>query len=201
MKINLLDKKEQIALDDKVFNQPFNEPLVHQVVVGSIAASHRGTKAQKGRGEVRGGGRKPWRQKGTGRARVGSTRNPIWRGGGVTFAAQPSVKKQKVNRRMYRQAMRSILSGLVKDGRFVILSQLTVKSHKTKDLFRLFKRYDFHKGCVVVTEMDQNLSFAARNLANIRVVGLGAINPHLLVGAPKILFTQDACQQLEKSLS
>ena len=200
MKISLLDKKEQITLSNKVFNHPPNQSLVHQVVVSSIAASHRGTKAQKSRSQVRGGGRKPWRQKGTGRARVGSSRNPIWRGGGVTFAAKPVLVRKKVNRKMYRQAMCSILSGLLKEGRLRVLSDINLKSHKTKDLVEIFRKYDFHRGSVVVMDMDQNLTFASRNLAHVRMIKLDNISPQFLLAAPQLLFTQPVCQQLEKSL-
>ena len=201
MKISLLDQEKQIALSDKVFNQPFNEALVHQVVTSSITASHRGTKAQKGRGEVRGGGKKPWRQKGTGRARAGSSRNPIWRGGGVTFAASPHIRQHKINRKMYRQAMCSVVSGLLKKGRLEVLSDLVVKSCKTKELVALFKKYDFHKGSVVVEKMDQNLFYASRNLGDIRVIKIDILSPQILMAAPKTLLTQAACEQLEKSLA
>ena len=201
MKLNLLNSKKQITLADKVFKQPVNEPLVHQVVAASITASHKGTKAQKSRADARGGGRKPWRQKGTGRARTGSTRNPIWRGGGVAFAARPHIAKQKINRKMYKKALCSILSALVKDGRLGVLNSISLKNQKTKELVTLLGKHDVYKGCVVVDKMDKNLSLASRNLADIQVVGLDAINPLLLIAAPKIVFTQAACEQLQERLS
>jgi len=198
MKLKLLDSNQEVNLVDKVFKQPINETLVHQVVLASIP--HRGTKAQKNRSEVRGGGKKPWRQKGTGRARVGSSRNPIWRGGGVTFAARSHIKKVKVNRKMYRQALRVILSSLVKDKRLLVVKDIEIKEPKTKELVSLLNKHSFHKGFVVVDKLDKNLYLASRNLANIRVLELGHLNPASLITNSQIIFTQAACEQLQQRL-
>lgn len=199
MKLKLLDSNQEINLTDKVFKQPINESLVHQVVLASLP--HRGTKAQKNRAEVSGGGKKPWRQKGTGRARVGSSRNPIWRGGGVTFAARPHIKKVKINRKMYRQALRVILSSLVKDKRLLVVKDMELKEPKTKELVSLLNKHNFHKGSVVVAKLDKNLFLASRNLVNIRVLELEQLNPASLITNSQILFTQSACEQLQQRLS
>ena len=201
MKLPLLNSKEWVTLADRVFKQPINMPLVHQVVTRSLAASHKGMKAQKSRADARGGGRKPWRQKGTGRARTGSIRNPIWRGGGVTFAARPHITRLKLNRKMYRRALCSILSALVKDGRLGVMRDISLKNPKTKELVALLREHDFHKGCIIVDKLDENLVLASRNLADIRVVGLDGINPLLLMAAPKLVLTQAACERLQKNLS
>lgn len=199
MKLKMLDSNKEINLADKVFKQPVNEALVHQVVLASIP--HRGTRAQKNRAEVRGGGKKPWRQKGTGRARAGSSRNPIWRGGGVAFAARPHIKKMKTNRKMYRQALRAILSSLVKDKRLLVMGDIALKKPKTKELTSLLSKHNFHRGAVVVDKLDQNLLLASRNLAQIRVIELSQLNPASLITPPRILFTQTACEQLQQQLS
>src|SRR5690606_12494167 len=170
MKVTLHGNGESIELADTSFAAPFNEPLVHQVVDAYLAGARAGTKAQKTRAEVRGGGAKPWRQKGTGRARHGSTRSPIWVGGGRAFAARPRNFSQKVNRKMYRRALRSILSELVRQDRLVLTDTFGVGAPKTKEFVAKLAELGVAKGLVVVEGFDMNLWLAARNVPNVEVI-------------------------------
>lgn len=214
MKVNLIDSSAQISLSEKVFGQEVNTSLIHQAVISYLATQRQGSKAQKTRAEVRGGGKKPWRQKGTGRARVGSSRNPVWRGGGVTFAAKPRSFKQKINRKMYQGALHSILSALVKDNRVAVISSIVLKQPKTKELLAFLAKYNLiNKGkeskkvCkhinirLVVKELNENLVYASRNLPGVSVVKVSDISAPFLVGADKLLMTRDACEELNDYLS
>ena len=190
-----------IKVSDRVFANDFNEPLIHQVVVAYLAGHRQGTKAQKTRIEVRGGGRKPWKQKGTGRARAGSIRSPLWRGGGVIFAAKPRDYSQKVNKKMYRVALRSIFSELIRQKRLDIVEKIELKTNKTKDLVNILKKLPLEKGVVVSDSVDQNLYLAARNIPNIEIRDVESIDPVSLLKFEKIIMTVEAMKQLEKRLA
>ncbi|MGB0213797.1 50S ribosomal protein L4, partial [Algiphilus sp.] len=163
-----------VEVSETTFGREFNEALVHQVVVAYLAGARQGTRAQKTRAEVRGGGRKPWRQKGTGRARAGSIRSPIWRGGGTTFAARPQDHSQKVNRKMYRGAMRSILSELVRQDRLVVVEQFAAETPKTKALVGQLAALSVSNVLIVTEGMDENLYLASRNLKDVDVRDVAA---------------------------
>lgn len=181
------------AVSETVFARDFNESLVHHVVVACLARSRAGTRAQKSRSEVSGGGSKPWRQKGTGRARAGSIRSPLWRGGGTTFAAKPQDFDQKVNKKMYRAAMRAIFSELVRQQRLLIVDELTVTAPKTKEVVACLKRLGVENGALLVTAgPDLNLNLAARNLPGIGVSEAAGLNPVDLVRFDKVIMTAAA---------
>ena len=188
-------------LAEQVFAQKFNEPLVHQVINAYLVGAHTGTKAQKNRSAVRGGGAKPWRQKGTGRARAGTIRSPLWRGGGRTFAASPHVRKQKVNRKMYHQALCSILSELVRQDRFVVVDKFELSEAKTKLLVEKLKALKIDRALIITDKMDNKLQLAARNLPNINFMEVKSINPVSLIASEKVLITSAAVKQLEDRLS
>ncbi|MCM5705463.1 50S ribosomal protein L4 [Larsenimonas salina] len=191
----------EVELSDATFGKEFNESLVHQVVTAYMAAARQGTRAQKNRSDVSGGGKKPWRQKGTGRARAGTIRSPIWRSGGVTFAARPQDFSQKVNRKMYRAAMRSILSELVRQDRLVAVESFAVDSPKTKQLVGKLKELDLEKVLIVTEDVDQNLFLAARNVPNVDVVDVAAADPVSLVAFDKVLMTVPALRKFEEKLA
>lgn len=190
-----------VTVSEVTFGKEFNEALVHQVVTAYMAAGRAGTKAQKTRSEVSGGGRKPWRQKGTGRARAGTIRSPIWRSGGVTFAASPRDFSQKVNKKMYRGAMCCIFSELVRSDRIVIVDEFSVEEAKTKLVVAKLKELDFKKGLIVVDTLDENLYLAARNIPNLSVVQAANCDPVSLVGADKVIMTVDALKKIEGELA
>ena len=186
---------------DAVFGQDFNETLVHQVVVAYMAAGRSGTSAQKTRAAVRGGGAKPFRQKGTGRARAGTSRSPIWRGGGIIFAATPRDYSQKVNKKAYRVAIRSILSELVRQERLVVVESFAVDSPKTRQLVEKLKAMDLDNVLIVSHEPDENLYLAARNLPKVDVFDTELVSPVSLVNFDKVVMTVDALRQFEERLS
>jgi large subunit ribosomal protein L4 len=194
----------KITVADQVFATDFNEPLVHQVVTAYLAGARSGTKAQKSRGQVRGGGKKPWKQKGTGSARCGTIRSPLWRGGGVIFAATPRNFSQKVNRKMYRGAMRAILSELIRQDRLHIVDQFTVDQPKTKVLLTKVKHYGFNNKntCLIITNSaDQNLYLAARNISYITACEGKRINPVNLIKHEKIIITKQAIENINETLA
>lgn len=194
----------QIALADAVFDRPFNEALVHQVVVAYLAGGRAGTRAQKNRSQVRGGGSKPWRQKGTGRARAGSSRSPIWRGGGVTFAARPQDHSQKVNRKMYRAAMRAILSELVRQGRLLLVESLRLPEIKTKAMLAQLAAFGLagqRRVLLVTDEVDLNLYLSARNLPGVALSDISGLDPVSLVGSETVVMTADAARQIGEWLA
>lgn len=193
--------KEKISLSDDTFGREFNESLVHQTVVTYLAGARQGTVKQKTRREVAGGGRKPWRQKGTGRARSGSTRSPIWRSGGVTFAARPQDHSKKLNKKMYRGAMKSILSELVRQERLVVVENFEVDSHKTKSLVSKLKEFNLHDVLIVAEEVAENLYLAARNLHTVDVLDVAGLDPVSLIGFEKVLVTVPALKKLEEMLA
>ena len=186
---------------DAVFGQDFNEALVHQVVVAFMAAGRAGTHAQKNRAAVRGGGTKPWRQKGTGRARAGTIRSPIWRGGGVTFAASTRDYSQKVNKKAYRAAIRSILSELVRQDRLLVVEGFALQAPKTKELLGNLKTLDLDNVLIVHDDPDENLYLAARNLNKVDVVDTAIANPVSLLAFDKVLITVTALRQFEEKLA
>lgn len=185
----------------EAFAQEFNESLVHQVVTAYLAAARSGTKAQKTRAEVRGGGAKPWRQKGTGRARAGTIRSPLWRGGGTTFAASPRDYSQKVNRKMYRGALRSILSELNRQERLVVLDKFEVEQPKTRELAEKLKGLGLGKVLIVTDEVSENLFLSARNLRDVGICAADQIDPVSLVHFEKVLLTVPAVKKIEEMLA
>jgi len=195
------DNSDAMTVSDSTFGREFNESLVHQVVVAYLAGARAGTRAQKSRSEVRGGGRKPWKQKGTGRARSGTINSPIWRSGGVTFAAKPQDHSQKVNKKMYRGAIRSILSELVRQERLIVVESFAVEAPKTRELLTKLKDLALSEVLIVTNIVDENLYLAARNLHKVDVRDVAALDPVSLIGFDKILMTVDAVKQLEEMLS
>ena len=189
-----------VEVSDIVFDAPFNEALVHQIVTAYMARARVGSKKQKSRSDVRGGGRKPWRQKGTGRARAGSIRSPIWRGGGVTFAARPRNYAQKVNRKMYRSGMRSILSELYRQHRMIVFDAFTVDAPKTKELVLKLKSLNLSNVLIVTEDVDPHLLLAARNLPSVAVVECKKVDPVSLIVFDKVVITNPALQFLEGRL-
>ena len=200
MKVKVQGGGGTLELADAAFGAPFNEALVHQVVTAHLAGARAGTKAQKNRSDVSGSGKKPWKQKGTGRARVGSIRSPIWVGGGRTFAARPRNFEQKINRKMYRGAMRSVLSELLRQERLVVTPELAVSAPKTKELVGKLDELGFKTGLVIVEAFDMKLWLAARNLPNVDVLEAQLIDPVSLVGADKVVITAAALKILEERL-
>lgn len=201
MNLNLAAGAGTVEVADATFGKEFNEALVHQVVTAYLAGGRQGTRAQKNRSDVRGGGKKPWRQKGTGRARAGTIRSPIWRAGGVTFAARPQDHSQKVNRKMYRAAMRSILSELVRQERLVVVEEFAVDAPKTKQVTAKLKELDLDKALIVTEEVDEKLYLAARNLPHVDVVDVTAADPVSLVAFDKVLVTVSALRKFEEKLA
>lgn len=201
MELVLKDAKGGLEVSEATFGRDFNEALVHQVVVAFGAGARQGSKAQKTRSEVRGGGAKPWRQKGTGRARAGTIRSPIWRSGGVTFAAKPQDHSQKVNKKMYRGAIQSILSELVRQERLIVVEKFAVESPKTKELISKLKELELKDVLIVTSEVDENLFLSARNLYKVDVRDVQGIDPVSLIAFEKVLITADAVKQLEESLA
>jgi large subunit ribosomal protein L4 len=189
-----------IQVSEATFGREFSEALVHQVVTAYLAGARAGTKAQKNRSAVRGGGRKPWKQKGTGRARAGTIRSPIWRGGGVTFAATPRDHAQKVNRKMYRGALQSILSELVRQDRLVVVDALDLAEPKSKALVARLAELGFEKGLIVTAEVNENLYLASRNLPGVYALDVSGIDPVSLVGADKVVITVDAIEKIQEWL-
>ena len=192
---------EKISLSDEAFGRDYNEPLVHQTVVTFLAGSRQGSVKQKNRSEVRGGGRKPWRQKGTGRARAGTIRSPIWRSGGVTFAARPQDHSKKLNKKMYRGAMQCILSELIRQGRLVAVSEFSVDTHRTKDLVVKLSEFDLSNVLIVTDQVEKNLYLAARNLHKVNVLDAAGLDPVSLIGFEKVLITVPALKKVEEMLA
>jgi len=189
-----------VQVSDATFAREFNEDLVHQAVVAFMSGSRQGSRKQKTRSEVSGGGRKPWKQKGSGRARAGSIRSPIWRSGGVTFAAVPADHSQKLNRKMYRAAMRSILSELARQDRLVVVESISLAEPKTKLLIEQLAGYQLQDALIVADEVDRNLYLAARNIPRVEVRDVAAVDPVSLVGFEKVLVTVPALRKFEEML-
>lgn len=201
MDLQLHKAKDKVAVSDDVFGRAFNEGLVHQAVVSYLAGARAGTKAQKNRSAVSGGGTKPWRQKGTGRARAGTIRSPIWRGGGKTFAATPRDHSVKLNRKMYRAAIRSMLSELIRQERLLVVEDIKVDSPKTKNLASKLVELELDRVTIVTETGDENLYLSARNLPGVAVTDVAGITPVDLAGSEKILMTVGAVRAVEEWLS
>ena len=201
--VHKFGKKGTAKMDvsDAVFATTYNETLIHQVVNAYMAGARSGTKAQKTRSEVRGGGKKPFRQKGSGRARAGTTRGPLWRTGGVTFAAKPRDYSQKVNKKMYRGAMRSILSELARQDRLLLVDDLTVDQPKTKSFVEKLNKMNLKEALIITDGITDNLYLASRNVPHVDVIDTQEINPFTLVGYDKVIMTREAVQKVEASLS
>jgi large subunit ribosomal protein L4 len=200
MELVLKDAQSALEVSETTFGRDFNEALVHQVVVAYAANARQGTRAQKTRAEVTGSGKKPWRQKGTGRARAGTVKGPIWRGGGVSFAAKTQDHSQKVNKKMYRGALKSILSELVRQDRLVVVESFGVEAPKTKELKAKLKDMNLEDVLIVTPEIDENLFLAARNLYKVDVRDVAGIDPVSLIAFEKVLVTADAVKQIEEML-
>ena len=198
MNLDIIGAQNGVDVSDTAFGREFNEALVHQVVVSYMAGARQGTKAQKTRSEVRGGGRKPFRQKGTGRARAGTIRSPIWRGGGVTFAAKPMDHSKKVNKKMYHGAMQAILSELVRQERLVVVEDFAIDAPKTKVFSAKLKELELTNVLIVVEEVDENLYLGCRNIHNVDVIDVQGVNPVNLIGFKKVLFTVGALKKAEE---
>jgi large subunit ribosomal protein L4 len=192
---------KSVELADSTFAKDFNESLIHQVVTAYLAGGRSGTRATKNRSAVSGGGAKPWRQKGTGRARAGTIRSPIWRSGGHTFALSPQDHSQKVNKKMYRSAMRSILSELIRQERLTVVDKFNVDAPKTKSLVDKLAAINFASGVIVTDSADDNLYLSARNLHNVDVLTATEINPVSLVGSANVIVTVGALQKIEEMLA
>lgn len=201
MELTLQDANSAFEVSDATFGREFNEALVHQVVVAYNNGARQGSKAQKTRSEVRGGGKKPFRQKGTGRARAGTIRSPIWVGGGRAFAAKPRSYEQKVNRKMYRGAIQSILSELVRQERLIVVEKFEVEAPKTKQLLAKLNEYSLKDVLIVTPEVNENLYLAARNIHKVDVRDVQGIDPVSLIAFEKVLMTKDAVKQLEEALA
>ena len=200
MKIELLSntKNKDISISNEVFSKEFNESLIHQAVVSFLSSSRQGSAKQKNRSEVRGGGKKPYRQKGTGRARAGTIRSPLWRGGGVTFASRPRDFSKKINKKMYRAAIKSIFSELVRQNRLVAIEKPTLKKPKTKEVANFLNEFSLSKVLIITDELDMNLYLSARNIPNVDVITVREINPINLLKPQKVAVTGEALKQIEE---
>ncbi|SMF44680.1 LSU ribosomal protein L4P [Alteromonadaceae bacterium Bs31] len=192
--------KGTVDVSEVAFGKEFNQDLVHQAVVAYMAGARQGSKAQKNRADVRGGGKKPWRQKGTGRARAGTIRSPIWRSGGVTFAAQPRDFEQKLNKKMYRAALRCILSELARQERLVVVEEFDVEAPKTKSLVQKLAQYDLSDVLIVSDVVSENLYLASRNLHKVDVRDVQGVDPVSLIRFDKVMVTVPALKKLEEVL-
>ena len=195
--LNTANKKEDVQISDTTFGKDFNETLVHQAVVTYLAGSRQGSHKQKTRSEVRGGGKKPYAQKGTGRARAGTIRSPIWRGGGVTFAATPRDYSKKINKKMYRAAISSIFSELHRQDRLIAIEQPKLESPKTKEMCAFLKAFNLEKVLIILDEMDTNLYLSSRNIPHVEVVTVKEINPVILLRSEKVAVTPAAFKSIE----
>ena len=200
MKLNLLNtenKKSNVQISDSTFGKDFNEALIHQAVVTYLAGSRQGSHKQKTRSEVRGGGKKPYRQKGTGRARAGTIRSPIWRGGGVAFAATPRDYSKKINKKMYRAAISSIFSELHRQGRLVAIEQPKFEAPKTKEMNSFLEQFNLKNVLIILDEMDTKMYLSARNIPHVDVVTVKEINPVILLRSEKVAVTPAAFKLIE----
>jgi large subunit ribosomal protein L4 len=198
--VNPGGKQGAVSVSEVAFGREFNQDLVHQAVVAYMAGSRQGTKAQKTRSEVSGGGKKPWRQKGTGRARAGTIRSPIWRGGGVTFAAKPRDFDQKLNKKMYRAALQCILSELNRQDRLIVVESFDVDAPKTKSLVQKLAQFDLSDVLIITEEMSENLFLASRNLHKVGVTDVQGVDPVSLIGFGKVIVTVPALKKFEEIL-
>ena len=200
MKIELLSntKSKDISISNDVFSKEFNESLIHQAVVSFMASSRQGSAKQKNRSEVRGGGKKPYRQKGTGRARAGTIRSPIWRGGGVTFASRPRDYSKKINKKMYKAALRSIFSELLRQEKLIAVEHPKIKNPKTKEMVSFLSKLSLENVLIITDEIDENLHLASRNIPHVNVVTTAEINPVMLLKPHKVAITPAAFKKIEE---
>ena len=201
MDLAIHNSKKKVSVSDDAFAASFNETLVHQLVVSYMAAARSGTKAQKTRSQVSGGGAKPWRQKGTGRARAGTIRSPLWRSGGVTFAATPRDYSKKLNKKMYRVGMRSLVSELVRQDRMIVIEQLGITEPRTRLMKARLDELGVQDALVLTDGLDSAVYLAARNLPNVQVMDIAIVDPVSLVGAQNVVIDQAALKKLEERLS
>jgi large subunit ribosomal protein L4 len=199
MDLPVINSKSKTSVSEVIFNQSVNKELITQLINSFVSNSHQGTKAQKNRSDVRGGGKKPWRQKGTGRARAGTIRSPIWRGGGVTFAARSkSSEPKKINKKMYKSAMRSIFSSLAENNKIFLSKDISIENPKTKELLELLKKIKFNSGLIIVSDLSSNLELAARNIPHVEITDANFINPIKLLKHDSILIAEDCLPKLEE---
>ncbi len=199
MDLPVINSKSKTSVPEAIFNQTVNKELITQLVNSFVSNSHQGTKAQKNRSDVRDGGKKPWRQKGTGRARAGTIRSPIWRGGGVTFAARSkSSEPKKINKKMYKSAMRSIFSSLAENNKIFLSKDISIENPKTKELLKLLEKIKFNSGLIIVNDLSSNLELAARNIPHIEVTDANFINPIKLLKHDAVLIAEGCLPKLEE---
>jgi large subunit ribosomal protein L4 len=198
MEINILPGNEKIKLSEKCFGVDYKKTLVHQVITSYFSNGRESYSSQKNRSDVRGGGKKPWRQKGTGRARAGTTRGPIWRGGGVTFASGKRNYSEKINKKMYNGAMRSIISELIRNDRVVVMDKIELKEIKTKEVSKILKEHDLNSVLIVTSEIDEKLFMSARNIKNVGIATVDYLDPALMLSFKKVLIIKDAIKVFEK---
>ena len=198
MEINILPGNEKIKLSEKCFGVDYKKTLVHQVITSYFSNGRENYSSQKNRSDVRGGGKKPWRQKGTGRARAGTTRGPIWRGGGVTFASGKRNYSEKINKKMYTGAMRSIISELIRNDRVVVMDKIELKEIKTKEVSKILKEHDLNSVLIVTSEIDEKLFMSARNIKNVGIATVDYLDPALMLSFKKVLIIKDAIKVFEK---
>ncbi|MBZ2278971.1 MAG: 50S ribosomal protein L4 [Buchnera aphidicola] len=201
MDLVVKDLQSVLSVSEMTFGRDFNEPLIHQVVIAYSASTRQGTRAQKSRAEVSGSGKKPWRQKGTGRARAGSLRSPLWRSGGVTFAAKPQEHSQKVNKKMYRGALKSIFSELIRQKRLIVFNEFLLKKPKTKLLLKKLESINLKNVLIITHKLDNNLFLASRNLHKVDVKTVHFIDPVSLIAFENIIITIKALKKVEEILS
>lgn len=201
MDITIHQSKKKISVSDDAFDAEFNEALVHQLVVSYMSGGRAGTKAQKSRSTASGGGAKPWRQKGTGRARAGTIRSPLWRSGGVTFAATPRDYSKKINKKMYRIGMRSLVSELLRQQRLILIDKLGVSEAKTRVMSERLKELGVSDALILTDGLDSNVYLAARNIPNIQVMDVAIVDPLSLLSQAKVVIDQAALKKLEERLS
>lgn len=200
MELKTKDTNSPITVSEAVFGYNYNEGLIHQAVVTFMNNARSGNSAQKTRSEVRGGGRKPWKQKGTGRARAGTIRSPIWRSGGVTFASKKRDYSQKLNKKMYKRALRSIISELYRNGSLIVVSDFECKTHKTKDFLSKMNELELQNALLILNEVGENEYLASRNLIQYDISDVCCIDPVSLLRFEKVLITEQAIKNLEEQL-
>ena len=198
MEINILPKNEKINLSDNCFAVDYKKTLVHQVITSYFSNARENYSSQKNRSEVRGGGKKPWKQKGTGRARAGTTRGPIWRGGGVTFASGKRNFSEKINKKMYNGAMRSIMSELLRTDRVIAIDKIDLKEVKTKEMNNILKEHNLKSVLIVTDEIDEKLFLSARNIKDVGIATVDYLDPPLMLSYKKVLIVKDALISFEK---
>jgi len=198
MEINILPKNESFKISDDCFNVDYKKTLVHQVITSYFSNGRDNLSSQKNRSDVRGGGKKPWRQKGTGRARAGTTRGPIWRGGGVTFASGKRNYSEKINKKMFKVAMRSIMSELIRLKRVIAIDKINLKEIKTKEVNKILNKYNLDSVLIVTNSIDEKLFLSARNIKNVGIATVDYLDPPLMLSFKNILIVKDALKGFEK---